>query len=259
MTQQGKRTFSALAMIPARAGSLRVKSKNIRFLAGHPLIAYSIAHARQSGKFERVICSTDSELIAKIARHYGADVPFLRPEEFATALSPDIDWISYTLKKIPERYDIFSIVRPTSPFRSNGMIARGFEKFLATEKADSLRAVELCKQHPGKMWVLDEKSEYMSTLLPQEHLKVAWHAGQYQALPKVYVQNSSLEIAWTRVVTETHTREGKILAPFLTENFDGFTIDYEEDWSRALELIREKKAFLPKIEQTPYPLEEDSL
>ena len=56
----------------------------------------------------------------------------------------------------------------------------------------------------------------MRPLLDQSHLDVAWHAGQYQALPRVYVQNSALEIAWTRVVSQTGTREGRVVAPFLT-------------------------------------------
>ena len=60
----------------------------------------------------------------------------------------------------------------------------------------------------------------MRTLLEQSHMDVAWHAGQYQALPKVYVQNSALEIAWTRVVWEHNCREGKMLAPFLTEGYE---------------------------------------
>ena len=82
---------SAIALIPARAGSERVKDKNIRPLAGHPLLAYAIATARQAGIFDRVVCSTDSGRIAKVAQRYGAEVPFLRPTELATSTSPDAE------------------------------------------------------------------------------------------------------------------------------------------------------------------------
>ena len=75
---------SAVAFVPARWGSERVPGKNVRLLAGHPLIAYAIGAARASGVFERVVVSTDSEETAEIARWYGADVPFLRPAELAT-------------------------------------------------------------------------------------------------------------------------------------------------------------------------------
>ena len=108
---------AAVALIGARAGSQRVPGKNVRVLAGHPLLAYAIVTARQAGVFERVVVSTDSEQIAEVARWYGADTPFLRPAEFATATSPDIEWIRYTLERLPERYDVFAIVRATNPFR----------------------------------------------------------------------------------------------------------------------------------------------
>jgi CMP-N-acetylneuraminic acid synthetase len=75
---------SAIALIGARAGSERVPGKNVRRLAGHPLLAYAIETARQSEVFDRIVVSTDSERIAQVARWYGADVPFLRPEEYST-------------------------------------------------------------------------------------------------------------------------------------------------------------------------------
>ena len=113
---------------------------------------------------------------------------------------------------------------------------RGLEQLLATPEADSIRAVELVKQHPGKMWML-AGTVTMRPLLDQSQLDVAWHAGQYQALPEVYVQNSALEIAWTRVVSETGTREGRVVAPFFTEGHEGFNVDDEEDWERAERLV----------------------
>ena len=140
----------AVAFVPARSGSERVPHKNIRPLAGHPLLAYAIETALQSGVFERVVVSTDSEEIADVARWYGADVPFLRPAEYATSTSPDIEWLAYTLEQLDERYDLFALVRATNPFRGPGRVRRGLEQLLATPEADSLRAVELVKQHPGR-------------------------------------------------------------------------------------------------------------
>ena len=81
---------SSVALIPARVGSKRVPGKNVRLLQGHPMLAYTIASAIESGVFDSVIVSTDSEDIAKISRHYGAEVPFLRPTKFAGDTSPDI-------------------------------------------------------------------------------------------------------------------------------------------------------------------------
>jgi CMP-N,N'-diacetyllegionaminic acid synthase len=243
----------AVAFVPARSGSERVPRKNVRPLAGHPLLAYAIETALQSGVFERVVVSTDSDEIADVARWYGAGVPFLRPAEYATATSPDIEWLAYTLEHLDERFDVFALVRATNPFRGPDVVRRGFEQLLATPEADSLRAVELVKQHPGKMWRLAEDGRTMSPLLDQSHLEVTWHAGQYQALPPVYVQNSALEIAWTRVVTETRTREGNVVAPFLTQGLEGFNVDDEEDWERAERLVAAGAAQLTAVTRPPYP------
>jgi CMP-N,N'-diacetyllegionaminic acid synthase len=244
---------SAVAFVPARSGSERVPHKNVRPLAGHPLLAYAIEAALRSGVFARVVVSTDAEDIAEIARWYGAEVPFLRPAEYATSTSPDVEWLAFTLERLEERYDLFAIVRATNPFRGPGAVRRGLDQLLATPEADSLRAVELVKQHPGKMWVLEKDGRTMSPLLGQSHLEVAWHAGQYQALPAVYAQNSALEIAWTRVVSETGTREGRIVAPFFTEGHEGFNVDDEDDWERAERLVAAGAAMLPEVGREPYP------
>jgi CMP-N-acetylneuraminic acid synthetase len=225
----------------------------VRPLAGHPLIAYAIETAHQSGVFERVVCSTDSEAIADVARWYGADVPFLRPAEYATSTSPDIEWLSFTLERLEERYDLFAIVRATNPFRGPETVRRGLQRFLEVPEADSLRAVELVKQHPGKMWLLAEDGRTMTPLLEQSGLEVAWHAGQYQALPPVYVQSSALEIAWTRVVVDTGTREGRIVTPFFTEGYESLNVDDEEDWERAEHLVASGAAALPAVGRSPYP------
>jgi CMP-N,N'-diacetyllegionaminic acid synthase len=236
---------SVIALIPARSGSERVRDKNVRPLAGHPLLAYAIATARQSGIFDRVVCSTDSGKIAEVAQRYGAEVPFLRPTELATATSPDIAWITHAFDQLDDHYDLFAIVRATNPFRGPDVLRRGLEQLLETPEADSVRAVEPVKQHPGKMWVLEGKT--MRPLLEQSHLDTAWHAGQYQALPPVYVQNSALEIAWTRVVSQTGTREGRVVAPFLTSGYEGFNIDDEEDWDRARRLLDAGDVTLPDV------------
>jgi CMP-N-acetylneuraminic acid synthetase len=235
---------TAVALVPARAGSERVRGKNLRPLAGHPLLAYSIAAARETGLFEAVIVSSDSEEIAETARTYGAEVPGLRPAELATSTSPDVEWVELVLRDRSE--DVFSILRPTSPFRSAATIARAFERFLELgERIDSLRAVELVRQHPGKMWVVD--GDLMSPLLEQPAEGTPFHSRQYQSLPRVYVQNSSLEIAWTRLLRDDRSIAGRRVAPFFTEGLEGFTIDYPDDLARAEQLVASGEAELPRI------------
>lgn len=246
---------SIIALIPARAGSKRVPGKNIRPLVEHPLMAYSIAAALQSQVFSSVLISTDSEEVAKIARYYGAEVPFLRPMEYAADLSPDIEWIHYTLDRLREEgqtFNAFSILRPTSPFRLASTIQRAWKVFMAQPQVDSLRAVEKCAQHPGKMWVL--KGDVMQPLLSNGPKNPPWHSQPYQALPPVYVQNASLEMAWTRVVFDQGTIAGDVIAPFLTEGLEGFDINTPEDWWYSEYLLRQGEATLPEVPQSPIPL-----
>jgi CMP-N-acetylneuraminic acid synthetase len=253
---------SGVALIPARQGSKRVPGKNVRQLGGHPVIAYTIVPARESGVFESVIVSTDSEEIAEIARHYGAEVPFLRPPQFAGDTSPDIEWLEYTLnvlKRAGRQWDCFSLLRPTSPFRTAATIRRAWARFIAETGVDSLRAVEKCAQHPGKMWIVDGdrmtpllEGQLVSPKLQRGEAGQPPHSTPYQALPPVYVQNASLEIAWSRVVFEGRTIAGNVLMPFLTEGYEGFDINDRHDWMIAERLIAEGDVSLPPVPQIPY-------
>jgi N-acylneuraminate cytidylyltransferase len=243
---------TCVAFIPARSGSKRVPEKNIRPLAGHPLIAYSISAALQSQVFAAVIVSTDSERYAEIARHYGAEVPFLRPPEISGDTSPDIEWVGYTLKRLAadgRRYDCFSILRPTSPFRLPETIQRAWAEFCSETGLDSLRAVEKCSQHPGKMWVI--RGRRMLPLLPMGPADQPWHSSQYPSLPEVYVQNASLEIAWSQVVFEERSIAGTVLMPFLTRDLEGFDVNNPYDWALAEHLVQTGQARLPCIDKKP--------
>jgi len=245
--------LSIFGLIPARCGSKRVPDKNIRRLNDHPLMAYAIRSAIDSGIFDSVMVSTDSEDYADIARYYGAEVPFLRPSELAGDKSPDIQWLQHLLSALKEdgrAPDCFAILRPTSPFRQAETIRRAWTQFQETEGIDSLRAVEACGQHPGKMWRIN--GPLMSPILPYTLDGTPWHSNQYAALPEIYVQNASLEIAWSRVVLEGGSIAGDVIAPFLTEGSEGVDVNAEADWWHAEYLVENGKADLPKISLSPY-------
>lgn len=229
----------AVALIPARSGSVRVPDKNTRMLAGHPLVAWAIAGAKESGRFEAIVCSTDSDEIAEIARRYGAEV-VIRPTEMAGATSPDIDWVRHALEG--SEYDVFSILRPTSPFRRGTTIERAWERF--GEHCDSVRAVRPVREHPGKMWVRD--GDYIRPLLPQSEGEIPTHSRQTASLPEVLVQDSSLEIAWTRLVADGEIA-GTRVVPFFPEDEEGISIDYPDDLGRAERLAAERPELLPEI------------
>ena len=218
-------------------------------------MAYTIVAALQSKVFSSVVVSTDSPFYADIARHYGAEVPFLRPSELSGDVSPDIEWVDYTLQTLKHKghsYDCFSILRPTSPLRQPETIRRAWQQFKSETGIDSLRAVEKCQQHPGKMWIVS--GNRMVPLLPNSSNGQPWHSSQYQALPEVHVQNASLEIAWCRVVFEQHTIAGEVLMPFFTQDYEGLDVNRPEEWQALERLVQDGKATLPVVEQDPYPL-----
>lgn len=250
------RRSTVVALIPARSGSKRVADKNVAVLSGHPLIAYTIAAARASGVFDAIVVSTDSDRYAAIARHYGAEVPGLRPAALAGDTAPDIEWVEHvlaTLARAGRRYDAFSILRPTSPFRQPATIERAWNLFIADRGADSLRAVEKCQQHPAKMWI--KRGNRLLPLLPFGPEDQPWHSSQYPSLPVVYVQNASLEIAWTRIVEQDRTIAGIDIIPFLTEGFEGFDVNHPYDWQLAELLVSRGDATLPRVEQPAYGAE----
>lgn len=214
-------------------------------------MAYTIRAAIDSGIFTRVVVSTDSREIADIAKKYGAKIPFLRPAKFAGDHSPDIEWVRHLLSKLfkeGNKTDCFSILRPTSPFRQSETIRRAWRQFLSDGQADSLRAVELCRQHPAKMWQIETAANRIKPVMvsPAKH-KTPWHSMQYQSLPPIYAQNASLEIAWCKTVLKKSTIAGDEIMPFFTEGYEGFDINRPDDWIIAEHLIKRNPNLLPAI------------
>lgn len=246
----------SVALIPARSGSKRVPNKNIRPLAGHPLLAYTVRAAIDSGIFDAVICATDSETYADVACYYGAEVPCLRPTEISGDTSPDIEWVVWMLRQLLDSgrdFEVFSILRPTSPFRLPETIRRAWEAFSNDPHADSLRAIEKCKQHPGKMWVV--RGQRMLPLMPFSNGTTPWHSSQYAALPEIYVQDASLEIAWSRIPLEQNSIAGEAIIPFVSHGLEGFDINEPEDWWLAEWLLNNHKISLPGINLSPFQLD----
>ena len=155
-------------------------------------------------------------------------------------------FLAKELKKTGEEFDCFSILRHTNPFRSPKTIKRAWEKFKEYRNADSLRAIEKCSEHPAKMWII--KDDRMIPLMSNPDVKgTPWHSMPYQALPEIYVQNASLEIAYTRVPLEKGSIAGDIIIPFITEGLEGFDINFPEDLILAKHYVTYGIVTLPEI------------
>ena len=223
-------TRNIIALIPARGGSKRVKGKNIRDLSNKPLIAYTIEAALKAENIDRVIVSTDSDEIARIAVEYGAEVPFLRPRELATADSTEFDFHQHTidlLEKIDSyKVDIIVNLYPTTPLRKTESINNALNLFLKNPKADSLRSIRKCKEHPYKMWVKEGKylHRFVSTEDPSKQTL------SYHLLPEVYIQNSSIYIVKNDTLIKYKNTIGENVLFYEMDDIESIDINYEIDF-----------------------------
>ena len=161
-----------LAIIPARGGSKGVPRKNILPLAGKPLLAWAIDAAKGSKHVNRVIVSTDDEETAALAREYGAEVPFMRPQEISHDLATDVEYLTHALEtlKKDEGYEPEIVVnlRATTPLTTGADIDRGVEVLLADTEADAARPIIESPKHPYKALKFSENGKYLEPLLPEQ-------------------------------------------------------------------------------------------
>ena len=226
-----------IALIPARSGSERIPDKNIRLLNGKPLMAYTIEQAIKSEIFEDIIVSTNSTKYADLASAFGASV-IIRPEKKSGRTSPDIEWVLHALSYVKYRWqkniDAFSILRPTSPFRSPTGIKKAWEAFKDSHY-DSLRSVSPVTEHPAKMWHWETDGSLTPFWPIKPDGQTKGHDFQYPNLPPIFVQNASLEIAWASAVVEKRSISGSPIMAWRMdyEKFEDFDINQPMDWKIA--------------------------
>ena len=231
-----------MALIPARGGSKGIPRKNIRHVAGRPLIAYSIEDALAASLIQRVIVSTEDDEIAAVARRFGAEVPFRRPEELAQDHSLDwevfdhaLRWLTATANYSP---DLAVHLRPTSPIRRPETLDEAIQLMLDDPEADSLRSVHPASETPYKMWhIVNGRLEpVLSVSGRPEHFN-----SPRQSLPRVYHQNGYVDIVRPRIVLERRVMSGHRILPFLIEEKLG-DIDREENILEAEAIIEWRRA-----------------
>lgn len=217
-----------LALIPARGGSKGIPRKNLLPIAGKPLIAYSIEHARASGHITRVIVSTDDEEIAAVARAHGADVPFMRPAQYAQDDSLDLEVFRHALATLrdEEGYACECVVhlRPTGPVRQVSRIDEAVALFLAHPEADSLRSVTSPEHTPYKMW--RKSGDYLEPLLTVEGVAEPYCQPR-QRLPEVFWQNGYVDIIRSRTILDLGLMCGHRILPFVMDE-PVLELDYPE-------------------------------
>lgn len=229
-----------LALIPARGGSKGILRKNIRLFAGYPLIAWSIAAAKQSDLVTRVIVSTDDEEIAAVAREWGAETPFLRPVEFAQDNTTDLPVFEHALKWLADvegyRPDVVIQLRPTSPIRPRTMVDDAIRVLANHTNADCVRGVVPAAQNPFKMWRFNGDSKPLQPLLEVAGIDEPYNAPR-QILPPVYWQTGHIDAILVSTITQKKSLTGDVIYPLLIDPKYTVDIDTLPDWAKYEALV----------------------
>lgn len=224
------------AIVPARSGSQEVKNKNIQTLADHPLMAYSIAAGKLCPDIARVIVSTDSEQYAQIARHYGAEVPFLRPAEISGSNATDLEFMLHAIHWFDEHEDILPEywvhLRPTSPLRDVKIIEDAIERMRADPTADSLRSAHQTPLCPFK-WFWRDEDGYFHAL---NGITLDQANGPRQAFPAMFIADGYVDVLKTRYIAEHKLLHGQRMIAF--EVPDSVDIDTAAELKEAQEQIK---------------------
>lgn len=235
-----KHKSEVLVVIPARGGSKGIPRKNIKLFAGYPLIAYSIQAGLNSDYCTRVVVSTDDEEIAAVARQFGADVPFLRPERFAQDDTLDLPVFEHVLRELEQREgyhaDLVVQLRPTSPIRPLNLVDDAIRIMIEDQSLDSVRGVVPSGQNPHKMWQVDPESGLMKGLIPVEGIQEPYNAPR-QKLPPTYWQTGHIDVIRPDIILSQQSMSGKRIKPIFID--PDFTVDLDKpaDWIRAEWLV----------------------
>jgi len=227
-----------LAVIPARAGSKRVPGKNIRSMCGRPALAYSIAAARDSGLFARIVVSTDSELIAEIATRYGAEVPFLRDPDLSDDQTPVSMVTADVLIRLDPHGDTFTSVAqllPNCPLRDAADVRDSFHQFRLSGAHAQLSIARYGWQPPW--WAMRRTPELaLVPLFPQEIVR------RSQDLPALFCPTGAIWWARAQVLRDGGTYHVDGRTGWEIDAIHGIDIDTEEDWQLAEALMQQRLA-----------------
>lgn len=234
--------MEVLALIPARSGSKSLRDKNIRFVAGKPLLAWSVAHALAAKSVTRTIVTTDSADYARIARQAGAETPFLRPAEISGDLATDFEAFQHALRWLQEHEgftpDICVHLRPTHPVRNPTDIDRMIEILLQNPEIDSVRSVVAAPETPFKMWFRDPAGLLAPVI--STDIREAYNQPR-QTLPPTYLQNASIDVVRSSVILKQHSMNGQRIHGYVMNTI--YDIDTEAQLQRARQELESTAAY----------------
>ena len=221
-----------LAVIPARGGSKGIPRKNIKPLAGKPLIGWTIEAALKAQGIDRVIVSTEDKEIASVARQFGAEAPFMRPLALAQDDTPGVAPVLHAIEQLPD-YDWCLLLQPTSPLRSNEDI-EGIIKLGREEDTPSAVSITEVSKHPFWMYRWDDHQR-LQPFIPNRP-----DIARRQDLPLAYVLNGALYLARTDWLIENQGFIGLETLGYVIPEERSVDLDTPMDWQWA-EFLMERR------------------
>ena len=238
-----KTNLNIVAIIPARSGSKGVPGKNLRNLGDVPLITWSITCSKKSNKIDRTIVSTNSVEYAEISKNWGAEVPFLRPDNISQDNSTDLDFVLHVLNFLKNNEgvpDLLVHLRPTTPFRDPLVLDKAIEFAIKNyENMTALRSVHEMSESAYKSFEIGPTGNLVTTFARKEALDQS--NMNRQTFPSTYTANGYVDVLLPRHILETGELHGSKVKPFLTNNT--LEVDTEEDF----ETLEVQLKMLPKF------------
>jgi len=224
-----------IAIIPARAGSKGIPNKNIKELAGKPLIVHPIELAKSIKEINRIIISTDSEEIAKIAKQHGAEVPFIRPPELAKDDTPTLPVIQHCIKYMEEKEqykpDLILLLYPTCPLLKKETVQKAIELF-NTKNCNSV--ISVTKDY-GRYWGYNEEKATYTQLYPKKRVNRQYFKPLYKENGAIYFSN------YNTIIEKGVLVDNKNIQFIIMDDNDIIDIDTQEDWNNAEQRIQDRK------------------
>lgn len=223
-----------LGIIPARGGSKGIPHKNLFPLLGKPLIAYSILSAKKSKHLSRLIVSTDSDTIAKVATDFGADVPFIRPQNLASDTALSVEVVKHAVHELEKQgdapYDYVVLLQPTTPLRRAEDIDAALEKLHSTKCDSIVSFVNVGAHHPARMYKIE--NDILTSIMDE---KVTMRPRQ--ELPDVFIRSGDIYASTTVSLLEFNTLMGRDTRPVILPSSRSVNIDSRTDLYLAEHLL----------------------
>ena len=230
--------MNVLGLVPARGGSKGLPRKNIIPLAGRPLLAHSIDHGIKSKYVNKIVCTTDDQEIADIARKHGAEVPFLRPAELATDDQDDSGFTTHAIQWLIDNEDwhadMVILLRPTSPIREIHHIDRALEILWDNPDAHSIVSIVLAEKTPYKMF-RQSTSKFLKPLI--EHDQWEQMNSARQVYPDVFVLNGIIHAIWADVALRDNSTLSYKVLPYDMGTEPMLDIDSLDDFDNIAKLL----------------------